>query len=602
MAFRLRGRTPVAALAILTVTAVGLAACGNGGGTSGGTSASGGTPVQGGTLKLLGSSDVDHLDTASAYYTASYTLERAFTRQLFSYPASSDITTANTPVADLASELPTTANGGISADGKTYTIHLRADAQWNTTPARAVTAQDEVLGLKRLCNPVSPVGAPGYYENTIVGMKAFCDGFAKVPGTVPAIAAYVNGHEISGVTATDATTVTIKLLQPANDFLNVLAMPFASPAPKEYLNYLPDSAGFRAHTISDGPYQITKYTANQSIDLAKNPAWTQASDPIRHQYVNDITVTEGQDQGPVQQQIQAGTADLEWDTTVPTPSIPALQAAKDSRLGAYPALDTNPYLVFNLQSPTANSALKNVKVRQAIEYAIDKVAIGQVYGGPALNTPLGQIIPPGNVGYQQIDPYATPQSKGDPAKCKSMLAAAGYPNGLTIKDVYRNAGDHPAVAQAIQADLKKCGVTDKLVPVNQGDYYGKYLNSPDAAKRGVWDISEPGWVPDWYGNNGRAIIEPLFDGRGYGPNSTDYGDYDNAAVNALIDKALAAPDQSTAATYWHQADVQIMADAAIVPLQTQKTALFRSTRVHNAIFLPFSQAYDVTQIWLDPTS
>lgn len=603
MAIRLPGRTAGAALAILTVTAMGLAACGGGGGGGGGgTSKTSGTPVQGGTLKLLGSSDVDHLDTASSYYTATYTVERAFARQLFSYPSSNDVTTANTPVADLATVVPTTANGGISADGKTYTVHLRSGVMWNTTPARAVTAQDEILGLKRLCNPVSPVGAPGYYENTIAGMKGFCDGFAKVTGTAPAMAAYINGHDISGVTAPDASTVVFQLTQPASDFLNILAMPFASPAPKEYLSYVPDSAEFRQHTISDGPYQITSYTANQSIKLAKNPAWSQATDPIRHQYVNTVTVTEGQDAGPVQQQIQAGTADLEWDTVVPTPNIPALQAAKDPRLGIFPALDTNPYLVFNLQSPTAGGALKNLMVRQAIEYAIDKVAIGQVYGGPALNTPLGQAIPPGNVGYQQMDPYATPQSKGDPAKCKSMLAAAGYPNGITIKDVYRNAGNHPAVAQTIQADLKNCGITDKLIPVNQGDYYAKYLESPDAAKRGVWDISEPGWVPDWFGNNGRSVIEPLFDGRTYGPNSTDYGDYNNAAVNALIDKALSAADQNTAATYWHQADMQIMADAAIVPFQTQKTALFRSTRVHNAIFLPFSQAYDITQVWLSPTS
>jgi ABC-type transport system substrate-binding protein len=604
MAIRLRGRTPVAALAMLTVTAVGLGACGNGGGTSGGgsTSNSGGTPVQGGTLKLLGSSDVDHLDTASSYYTATYTLDRAFTRQLFQYPTSTNLTTANTPVADLATVVPTTVNGGISADGKTYTIHMRTDAMWNTSPARPVTAQDEVLGLKRLCNPVSPVGAPGYYENTIVGMKAYCDGFATVPGTASAMAAYIDGHRISGITTPDSSTVMFKLLQPATDFLNILAMPFASPAPKEYLKYVPDSAAFRSHTVSDGPYEITKYTPNQSIDLAKDPAWTQASDPLRHQYVDAITVIEGQDEGPVQQQIQAGTADLEWDTVVPTPNIPALQAAKDARLGIYPALDTNPYLLFNLRSPNAKGALKNVKVRQAIEYAIDKVAVGQVYGGPALNTPIGQVIPPGSEGYVQFDPYATPGSKGDPAKCKSMLAAAGYPNGITITDVYRNAGDHPAVAQAIQADLKNCGITDKLVPVNQGDYYSKYLENPDATKRGVWDISEPGWVPDWYGDNGRAIIEPLFDGRGYGPNSTDYGDYNNATVNALIDKALAAKDVATAASYWHQADQQIMADAAIVPLQTQKTALFRSSRVHNAIFMPFSQAYDITQVWLSPNS
>ncbi|GAA4729314.1 ABC transporter substrate-binding protein [Phytohabitans rumicis] len=598
MASRRRGPvTTAATVSILSVMAVTLAACGS---SSGGGASSGDQPVQGGTLKLLGSSDVDHLDTASAYYTASYTLVRAFTRQLFSYPATTDTTAANTPVADLASELPTKDNGGISADGKTYTIHLRTGVKWNTTPARDVTAQDAVLGLKRLCNPVSPVGAPGYYENTIVGMTAYCDGFAKVPGTASAIAAYVNGHDISGVRATDDHTLVFTLTQPASDFVNILAMPFASPVPKEYLNYVPDDATFRQHTISDGPYQIVKYKANQEIDLDRNPAWDQSTDPLRHQYVDHITVTMGQDAGPVQQQIQAGTADLEWDTVVPTANIPALQAAKDDRLGLYPALDTNPYLLFNLQSPTSNSALKNVKVRQAIEYAIDKVAIGQVYGGPAVNTPLGQVIPPGNVGYQQFDPYATADSKGDPGKCKQMLADAGYPNGITIKDVYRNAGNHPAVAQAVQADLKKCGITDKLIPVNQGDYYGKYLNSPDAARRGVWDITEPGWVPDWYGNNGRAIIEPLFDGRHYGPNSVDYGDYDNPAVNALIDKALSAPDQDTAATYWHQADEQIMNDAAIVPFQTQKTALFRSSRVHNAIFWPFAQAYDVTQIWLQP--
>jgi hypothetical protein len=79
-----RDPTPtVATLSILSALALTMAAC-RGGSSSGGTS-SGEQPVRGGTLKLLGSSDVDHLDTASAYYTTSYTLERAFTRQLFSY-------------------------------------------------------------------------------------------------------------------------------------------------------------------------------------------------------------------------------------------------------------------------------------------------------------------------------------------------------------------------------------------------------------------------------------------------------------------------------------------------------------------------------------
>jgi ABC-type transport system substrate-binding protein len=585
------------ALASLFV-AVALLAAGCGNASSGSSTSASAAPQQGGTLKLLGSSDVDHLDTASAYYVASYTLERAFARQLFSYPASTDTRTANTPVADVATEVPTTGNGGISADGKTWTIHLRSGVRWNTTPAREVTAQDFVLGLKRLCNPVSPVGAPGYYENTIVGMGSYCDGFAKAGQDAASIKRYVQSHQVAGLQTPDSRTLVIHLLRPASDLANILAMPFASAAPVEYLSYVPDSNAFRQHTISDGPYQITSYQAGKEIDLARNPAWQQASDPLRHQYVDHIQVTEGQDQGPVQQQIQAGTADMEWDTQVPIADVPGLQRSDDPRLGVFPTLSTNPYVVFNLQSPNNRRALQNVKVRQALEYAVDKVAVGQVYGGPALNTPLNQVIPPGNIGYQPFDLYPTAASGGDPATCKQLLAKAGYPNGLVLTDVARNAGNHPAVAQSVQASLAKCGVTTRILPVSQGDYYGKYLNNPAGARRGLWDISEPGWVPDWFGNNGRAILEPLFDGRTYGPNSTDFGDYNNPKVNALIDKALATTDQQAAAALWHQADLQVMRDAAIIPIETQKLPLFHSRRVQHAIYSPFSENFDVTNLWL----
>jgi ABC-type transport system substrate-binding protein len=585
------------ALASLFV-AVALLAAGCGNASSGSSTSASAAPQQGGTLKLLGSSDVDHLDTASAYYVASYTLERAFARQLFSYPASTDTRTANTPVADVATEVPTTGDGGISADGKTWTIHLRSGVRWNTTPAREVTAQDFVLGLKRLCNPVSPVGAPGYYENTIVGMSSYCDGFAKAGQDAASIKRYVQSHQVAGLQTPDSKTLVIHLLRPASDLANILAMPFASAAPVEYLSYVPDSNAFRQHTISDGPYQITSYQAGKEIDLARNPAWQQASDPLRHQYVDHIQVTEGQDQGPVQQQIQAGTADMEWDTQVPIADVPGLQRSDDPRLGIYPTLSTNPYVVFNLQSPNNHGALQNVKVRQALEYAVNKVAVGQVYGGPALNAPLNQVIPPGNIGYQPFDLYPTAASGGDPATCKQLLAKAGYPDGLTLTDVARNAGNHPAVAQSVQASLAKCGVTTRILPVSQGDYYGKYLNNPAGARRGLWDITEPGWVPDWFGNNGRAIMEPLFDGRTYGPNSVDYGDYNNPKVDALIDKALATADQQAAAALWHQADLQVMRDAAIIPIETQKLPLFHSSRVQHAIYSPFSENFDVTNLWL----
>jgi ABC-type transport system substrate-binding protein len=585
-----------------------VAACG---GSSSGSSGSSGTPspsagkaTNGGTLKLLGSGDVDHLDPASAYYTVSYTLERAFTRQLVSYPASASTSVATTVAADLATDVPTTANGGVSADGKTYTFQLRSGVQWNTSPPRAVTAADVVRGMQRICNPASPSGGLTYYEDTIAGFTQFCNGFAKVNASSPsAMAKYMNTHAISGIKATNASTVVITLMRPASDFLNIMALPFASAAPREYLTYVPDSAAFRQHTLSDGPYAITTYQAGSKIVLDRNKAWSPASDPLRHQHVSTISITEGQgsDQS-VQQQLQAGTADLSWDLPVPTADLSQLRSTKNSDFAVYPTASNNPYIVFNLRSPKNSGALGKLKVRQALEYAVDKTAVGAIYGGPALNTPLNQVIPPGQAGYQPFDLYPTTDNKGDPAKCKTMLAAAGYPKGLTLTDVARNSGNHPTVAQSVQADFAKCGVKTKIVSVSQGDYYGKYLNSPAATKAGTWDISEPGWVADWYGNNGRSFIAVLFDGRKYGPNTVDYGDYNSPTVNALIDKAEAAPNEAAAATFWHQADMQIMKDAAFIPIQTQKTPAFHSGRVKNALWSPFAQSYDITNLWLNPTS
>ena len=125
-------------------------------------------PTKGGTLKLLGTSDIFNLDTVSAYYTVSSLLERTFTRQLVSYPNAATFPASIKIVPDIATAVPTKGNG-ISADGKTYTFKLRSGVQWNTTPARAVTAADFVLEFKMLCNPAAPNAAPGYFTSTIVG-------------------------------------------------------------------------------------------------------------------------------------------------------------------------------------------------------------------------------------------------------------------------------------------------------------------------------------------------------------------------------------------------------------------------------------------------
>ena len=88
----------------------------------------------------------------------------------------------------------------------------------------------------------------------------------------------------------------------------------------------------RAHALRR-PVEITKYTATQEFELDRNPAWNPASDPLRNAYVDDIDVTEGISQANVQQQIEAGTGDMDRDVTPPPAGPAGVGGAKDDPAG-----------------------------------------------------------------------------------------------------------------------------------------------------------------------------------------------------------------------------------------------------------------------------
>ncbi|MCW2599261.1 MAG: transporter substrate-binding protein [Frankiales bacterium] len=582
------------------VTAVGLllTAC-TGGTATTNTSAGGqsGTPRSGGTLNLAGTGDIDFLDPTAAYNTDTHTAERAWTRQLFTYPASTDTKTVATAVADAASEVPTEANGGITNGGTTYTIHIRDGVQWNSSPARAVTAGDFVRSFKRLCNPVAPVGAPSYFIATIKGMGTYCKAESKIPGTAKGIADYINNNEIAGVSSPDPKTIVFQLTHATADFLDIIAEPFASAVPVEYLKYVPNSPEFKANTLSDGPYKIIKYVPDSTIVLDRNPAWVASSDPVRKAYVDKIVITEGQTPEAVQRQIQAGTTDLSWDGVVPTPDIPGLSGDPNFAVHSSGAVN---YAVFNQQSPNANAAMKNVKVRQALEWAIDKSALAQALGGSKIAKPASQILTPVDTGYKPFNLYPTPGDKGDPAKAKQLLAAAGYPNGLTLKLLYPNVSQSPKIAESMQADLTAAGVKVQMVPTTQNDFVVHYISDPASSQRGLWDITLLSWVPDWFGINGRAVLQPMTDGPNYGPNSVDYGDYNSPVTNGLVAQALSLPVSQAAKVddLWHQVSLQSMQDAAFIPLTSIDVPLYKSSRLMNPVYLPINQNYDITNVWL----
>jgi peptide/nickel transport system substrate-binding protein len=581
-----------AAVASLTL----VAACNNNSGSSTASGGSGttGTAVTGGTLNLLGSGDVDYMDPNISYYSIGYLNLRMWSRQLFTYPAEQGKTT--TPVADLATELPTTANGGISADGKTYTIKIRTGAKWNTSPARQVTAADMVRGVKRTANPVQPFGGIPDFASLIVGYQAFQDGFAKVAKTPQAIANYIEKTPLPGVVAKDQTTVVFHLTHPATYFVDMLTLPAFSPAPVEVLKYLPASTELGNHEISDGPYQVDSWVPTKSINYSRNPAWDPATDPIRKAYVDKIVVNETVSQESIQQQLQTGTAsaDMEFDMSPAPSQLPALIAKKDPNLNLGDTSSSNPYVVYNTVSPNNNKALTDVRVRQAISYAINRDHIIQVLGGPTVNPPLTHVLPDAITGSKQNDPYPY-----NPDKAKQLLAAAGHPH-LTLKFLYRNSSEGGSKAfQTIQQDLAKVGITVVGVPSPNADFYVKYLQVPTVAQRGVWDLSLAGWAPDWYGNAALSFFNPLYFGQpSFPPIGSNFGLYNDPAATALIKQATDAPTTDAAAALWAQADARVMADAPFYPITSPKNANFHAAQVNNAVYIPAIQNFDPTNVWL----
>lgn len=550
----------------------------------------------GGTLKLLGGDDVDHIDPASSYYTVGYTLLRLDSRQLVTYPNSVDPKIANTPVPDMVEAINPPTNGG-----KTYTFKIKTGVKWQTpTGARQVTAADEVRGIKRICNPVQPAGGTNYYTGTIEGMQAFCDGFSKVKGDAAAIKAYEDGHDISGAKALDAQTIQFNLTAPAGDFLNILAMPFASAAPAEFDNYLPDSPEFNQHFVSDGPYKIDTYVPKQKILLSMNPAWDKSTDKVRHAYVDKVQITQGSDQTPVQQQLKTGDVDMEWDTEVPTADLPSLIAAKDPHLSLQDVGRTD-YLVFNQLSPHENGALGKVAVRKALQHCVSKNDVIQILGGPNLFRPIDQILTPPILGYKQIDPYNNLNGQEDAATGKQQLAAAGYPNGLKLTFLYRNKGKAPAIATTMKDNFAKCGVNLDLKVVPPADFYTKHLSHPAATQAGDWDVAVPGWTPDWQGNAARSFFVPLLDPRTFTEGTTNYGDYgkDNSAdVTKAIDDALATSDAKQVEGKWAALDAATMAQAPWIPLDTGKRPYYYGAKAHNWVFLNFTDNGDPSNVWV----
>ena len=530
---------------------------------------------------MLSADDIDGLDTAVTYTPNGLAIARAYARTLYSYNLAGPPEQKTVPVPDIAAGPPQ-----VSADRRSYTFTLRAGVRYAPLVNREVTATDFITAIQRLYDKTTP--SPGQqYANLITGATAFGAGKAS---------------RIAGLTAPNARTLTITLDQPAGDFLSILTMSFFAPVPGEYAAAYEVGTNYDGHVVGSGPYTLTTYDPGKLVVLDRNPNWDPATDPLRKAWVDRIHIKLNVSISSIQRAIEHEDADLSLDSHVPQTQLAALRAdpERSRRLSVNP---TGTLLYLALGTHQEAGAIADVRVRQAVNYAIDKVAYRDALAGR--HAPNGEvastILAPGSLGYHPYNLYPTPGGRGDPAKAKALLAAAGYPHGLTLSFVAVGNDRYAATIKPIQESLKRAGIDLKVTRYQGSDLWDKSLAIP--AKRLEHQLGQSIWNADYLGDNGRGTIVPRFDGRLLQSNLVgNFSEYDNPVVNRLIDRGLAEPDQTRRATLWAEIDQRIMQDAPLVPLLWENFSFQWASRVHGWVFDPWTVTPDLTAPWLDPPS
>jgi ABC-type transport system substrate-binding protein len=530
--------------------------------------------VRGGMLRVLSNEPDPTLDTAAFPLPA---IARAYARTLYGYNLAGPPEQKTVPVPDIASGSPQR-----SADRRTYTVTLRPGVRYAPPVNREVTARDFITAIERLYDKTTPSYGQ-FYANLITGTKAFGVGKAD---------------RISGLAAPDARILTITLDQPAEDFLSILALPFFAPVPGEYAANYQVGDNYSGHVVGSGPYTVDVYVPGQLVVLVRNPNWDPATDRLRKALVDRIQVKLGVGISSIQQQIEHDEADLSLDSHVPQAKVDTLRADPErSRRLSVNTTGSTLFLVLGT-NPKAG-AIADVRVRRAVNYAVDKVAYRDAIAErfAATGELASTILAPGSLGYHAYDLYPTPGGRGDPAKARALLAAAGYPNGLTLGFATLGSGRLAAGRKPIEASLKRAGIRLK-VTTNEGPN-PHFEALADPAKRLEHQLAQGGWISDYLGDNARQTILPQYDSRLH---INNFSEYHNPAVNRLIDRALAEPDWDRRAAMWGQIDQQIMRDAPLVPLVWERWAFQWASRVHGWVYDPWAAGPDLTAVWLDPPS
>lgn len=490
---------------------------------------------QGGEIVATYKDDVTTLDPAIGYDWQNWSMIKSLFDGLMDYEPG---TTNLKP--DLAESYE------ISPDGKTFTFKLRHGVKFHN--GREMTADDVKYSLDRVTNPKTQSPGAGF--------------FGSIKGYDDVAAGKAEG--LSGVTVVDPYTVKFELTRPDATFLHVMAINFAHVVPKEEVEKY--GADFGKHPVGTGAFKLAEWTLGQRIVFERNPGYWHKGLP----HLDKITFEVGQEPIVALLRLQKGEIDLALDGIPPAKFQEVMSDPEQkSHVIEGGQLHTG-YITMN----TTMAPFDNVKVRQAVNMAINKARIVQIINNRAV--PANQPLPPSMPGYDK-------EFKGYPydvAKAKALLAEAGHPEGFETQLFAMNTDPNPRIAQAIQQDLAAIGIKASIQALAQANVIAAGGDKTGAPM--IWS-GGMAWIADF--PDPSNFYGPILGCAGAVPGGWNWSWYCNKDLDAKAAEADSMTDPAKSAErnkMWSGIYDKIMADAPWAPVFNEQRFTIRSARMGGA--------------------
>jgi peptide/nickel transport system substrate-binding protein len=488
---------PVAVLAIVAT------ACGGGGGqgASGSPSATGGV-TKGGTYRTSAEDFgfTDAFDPTGEYLGSAFGLySDLLLRNLVTYKHIAGVP-GDQIVPDIASSWET------SADGLTWTFHLKSGVKWGPPLDRDVTSKDVEYAFERI-NLKSLAAQYGfYYDGVIKGMT----------GSEKSL------HPVSGIETPNDTTIIFHLTAPTGDLLYRLAMPAAAPIPPEVAGCFTKAGEYGRYVMSSGPYMIkgedaldisscdtlkpiSGFDPTKFIVFVRNPNYDPSTDDptVRENNVDGVVITIDTNTDDIYQKIQAGELDGNGYPAGEPPAPILRQYLTDPSLKPLLHVDSGDrtwYIWMNLLVPPFD----DIHVRKAVNYVMDKAALQKAWGGPTHGQIATSIEPPTVLATTaDYDPYPSPNHEGDVQAAMDEMKQSKYDSNHdgkcdasvcnNVLMINRNYAPWTDMGPVIQNSLAQIGINVKIRELDSSTAY----TTDQTVKNLVPIAANAGWGKDY---------------------------------------------------------------------------------------------------------